>query len=138
MISIINKHCITAFLLICTLALHSQSIDGAWETVLPNDEGAETQYVTIISDGYVSEAFFEKESGKFMGTWGGSYEAKDGNFSYTYEFATFDSALVGTSQSAEYQFIDGKMHMEDKVWTRIDGGSPGKLQGAWLISGRMR
>lgn len=138
MSSMIDKTYITIFLLIFSLTLNSQSIDGAWETVIPNDNGQEMQHVAIISNGFVSEAFFEKDSGKFMGTWGGSYEVKDGNFNCTYEFSTFDSQLVGTSQRLEFKLINGKMHLEDKVWTRIDDGSPGVLNGAWLISGRMR
>ncbi|WP_262420221.1 membrane or secreted protein [Flagellimonas meishanensis] len=129
---------IVSLLFLCCSGMQSQSFEGAWQTELQNDVGTDIHYVAIFSDGFVSEASYEKESGKFSGTWGGSFEAKDGSLTYTFEFATFDSELVGSTEAVEYKFFDGKLHIEDKVWTRIDDGSPGDLAGAWLISGRMR
>ncbi|NAY91861.1 membrane or secreted protein [Muricauda sp. JGD-17] len=133
-----TKCIIIPFLFLFCSVLQSQSFDGAWETVLQNEAGVDTHYVTIFSYGFVSEAFFDKETGKFGGTWGGSFNTNNATFNHTYEFATFDPSLVGTSESTEFEFIDGQLHMADKVWTRIDDGGPGELNGAWLISGRKR
>ncbi|TAI47757.1 membrane or secreted protein [Flagellimonas allohymeniacidonis] len=138
MSSTIPKKVFAAIACLFSFGLYSQSLDGAWEATMKNEKGINTQYVIIISDGYISEAFFEKKTGKFDGTWGGSFQASNGTFSYVYEFASFDPDLVGTTKSGTYVFIDGKLKIGDNLWTRIDDGSPGELDGAWLISGRMR
>lgn len=127
---------ILAYVPMCFIS--AQSFQGAWEATKTNEKGVEVQYVTIVSDGYFSEAFFEKETGKFLGTIGGSFAPENGMLTYTLEFASFDSGLVGTTNSAPYEFVDGKLHIDDKVWSRLDDGSPGDLAGAWLISGRKR
>lgn len=133
------KKCLFSILVFTPLYfISAQSFQGAWEATKTNETGVEVQYVTIVSDGYFSEAFFEKETGKFLGTMGGNFTSENGMLTYTLEFASFDSALVGTTNSAPYEFVDGKLHIDDKIWSRLDDGSPGDLAGAWLISGRMR
>lgn len=116
----------------------AQNLNGAWEATLTNDEGVAVQYITIVSDGFFSEAFFEKENGKFIGTKGGSFSSDNGMLTYTLEFASFDSDMVGSTNSFPYSFKDGKLYVGEKVWSRIDDGSPGDLKGTWLISGRMQ
>ena len=128
---------ITLFL-ISVFWVHAQSLDGAWETVFQNDNGANIRSVAIFSDGFVSEASFEKDSGKFLGTWGGAFLANNGKISYTFEFSTSDPSLIGTEKSVAYKFIDGHLRIEDTVWSKIDDGGPGELSGAWLISARKR
>lgn len=118
--------------------LRSQSPEGAWETSLKNEKGINIHHVIIISDGHIAEAFFEKETGAFIGTWGGTCKVQNNNLDCTYEFASFDSSRVGTSRKEAYQFVDNQIRMGDTIWTQIDDGTPGKLSGAWLISGRMR
>ena len=115
-----------------------QSFQGAWEATLANDQGVDIQCVAIISGDFVSEAYYEKETGKFLGTWGGSYKMGDSIFTHTFEYASFDPQLVGTTNSTSYEWVDGKILLGDKVWTKIDDGTPGDLNGAWLISGRMQ
>ncbi len=132
------KYLFVAILFLYGLLVRSQSFDGAWETVLENGAGKSIGYVAIFSDGFVSEASFEQDTGKFSGTCGGTFVAKNGKLSYTFEFSTFDPESVGTTKSMGFEFIDGNLHIEDQVWSRIDDGNPGKLHGAWLISGRMR
>jgi len=117
----------------------AQNLEGAWESTETYDEGVEIQYVTIISDGYISQAFYDKSTGEFKGTWGGVFSVKEDVISYTFEFSSFDQELVGTSRKMDFNLIEDKLQVDDdKVWTRIDDGTPGELFGAWLISGRKR
>ncbi|THV61445.1 membrane or secreted protein [Flagellimonas alvinocaridis] len=132
-----KKYILTLILVSVTLSMsNAQDLNGAWEATLNNDEGVAVQYVTIVSDGFFSEAFFEKENGKFIGTKGGSFSSDNGMLTYTLEFASFDSDMVGSTNSFPYSFKDGKLHVGEKIWSRVDDGTPGDLQGAWLISGR--
>ncbi|WP_318310751.1 membrane or secreted protein [Flagellimonas crocea] len=128
-------------LLYCTTltVLSAQDLTGAWEYSETNGDGTEIQHVQIITaEGFISEAFFEKASGKFLGTMGGSFSIKDNLFNCTIEYASFDPELVGTSKNLDLKIINGELYMDNKVWKRIDDGTPGALNGAWLISGRKR
>ncbi|RDY59645.1 membrane or secreted protein [Flagellimonas nanhaiensis] len=120
------------------LTLSAQDFQGAWESFGSQEDGTKVKYVIIVSGPYFSEAFYEKETGKFMGTFGGSYKTQDSIITYTFEYASFNKELVGTTERASFKFADGKIHAGGMVWTRIDDGTPGKLNGAWLISGRKR
>jgi len=56
------------------------------------------------------------------------------------EFDTVDPERVGTEVSFEVYIKNNMMGIvgDKVVWSRIDDGSPGALQGAWLMSGRVR
>ena len=125
------------FFMFC-LTLVAQNFQGAWEAVQTQQDGTKVQYVSIFSGEYFSKTFYEQVTGKFMGTSGGTYKITDNIIIYTYEYASFEADLVGTTSRVPYQFVDEKIHMGDKIWTQIDDGTPGALKGAWLISGRMR
>ncbi|NNK88516.1 MAG: membrane or secreted protein, partial [Flavobacteriaceae bacterium] len=47
---------------------------------------------------------------------------------------------VGTKIKFKISIDDNKLSADeyDIIWTRIDNGEPGALQGAWLMSGRVR
>lgn len=134
-----KKNILTLILFVLSISFSKgQDLDGAWQSSVINNEGVSVQYVTIVSDGYFSQAFFEKENGKFMGTMGGALSIENGLLTYTLEFASFDPELVGTSDSLSYTFDGDKLLVDDKIWSRLDNGTPGDLAGAWLISGRKR
>lgn len=114
------------------MPLHSCSqsvpdIEGAWI----DDEGVYT-----FEDGYYSYASYNDK--EFLGTHGGSFKLSDGQISRTLEYNTFDTSSVNTTINDNISFIDNKMIINDKSYTRIDDGPPGDLRGAWLISGRMQ
>ncbi|RUA18722.1 MAG: membrane or secreted protein [Flavobacteriia bacterium] len=121
---------------LCATAMTAQDLQGAWEMTQNDGQGTEVQHIAIIAGDYISKAFFEKETGKFIGTKGGSYKADGQNFTYLFEYASLNPDLVGTQKSVPYEFVDGKLHLGDVAWTKIDDGTPGDLSGAWLISGR--
>ncbi|MDC6365312.1 MULTISPECIES: membrane or secreted protein [Flavobacteriaceae] len=133
-----KKVLLTIILCQSLLVLKAQNFEGAWASTSTNAKGVEVSHVAIISGDYFSEAFYDKKTGKFIGTWGGTFTTTENTFTYTFEYVSFDPELVGTSNSIAYQFLDGKILMDDKIWAKIDNGNPGELNGAWLISGRMR
>jgi len=118
--------------------LHGQDLNGAWLTVASNDEGIQIEHTLTFTDGFFSEAIYEKGDGKFLGTKGGSYISNGETINLSYEFSNEEPGLVGETKSKSYAIKNNVLELGGMNWSRIDNGSPGDLFGAWLISGRER
>ena len=118
--------------------IYAQGLQGAWSTTGSDDAGSEVEYVITFTNGFFSEAIFEKADGKFVGTKGGEYSLSDGTIDLTFEFSTQNPEMVGQTQSHSYSIANDVLDLHDMKWTRVDDGTPGDLFGAWLISGRKR
>lgn len=93
----------------------------------------------IITDGYMSMVAFHPQSGEFIATLGGRWNADWESFSITYEYDSSDSTQVGATKVMPYQITGNTLIFNnDKFWTRLDSGTPGALAGAWEITGRKR
>lgn len=119
-------------------SLSAQDIQGAWESDRSLGDGVQLQHVAIVAGDFFSEAIYEKATGKFLDTRGGSYALRDGILELTFEYSVQDPNLVGSTVSLSLALSDGQMIVDGTSWTRIDAGGPGELSGAWLISGRQR
>lgn len=113
---------------------------GAWETTWIDSDGKEKKAVTILADGYIGEAVYSPDGSYFYDTYGGLWEAKNDTFYFTYEFNTSDTTLVGNTISMAYEITGDTIDFseDDRIWTRVDDGTPGELANAWLITGRKR
>lgn len=113
------------------------SLPGAWESV-----SADQHTLMICSDKFFSVAVYDVKNKTFAGTWGGSYRFENGSFITLHEFNTFTPESVGKEFESAMEFQKNKLVLregnEKKEWKRIDDGTPGKLSGAWLITGRMQ
>jgi len=116
------------------------NLQGAWTCSETNDLGEEITITTIVIDGYLAETFYNKKTNAFIKTFGGSWTLKDSVFSLTQEFSSSDSLSVGKTRDLIFNLKGDTISFKgsDKVWTRIDDGQNGELNGAWLISGRER
>lgn len=119
--------------------LNAQSLIGAWEATL-DQEGKTLRNVVIISEHHQVATFYESETGAFVSSNGGSWSLEGSTLSETIEFDTKTPGRVGTTSSFEIQLTDSELHIQDSelIWKRLDNGSPGALEGAWLMSGRKR
>ena len=125
---------------ICYSNVFGQSLVGAWEwTEMENDREVKT--TVIITDKYQVATWYDANTGAFIATNGGSWFLEGNTVTETVEFDTRDSSNVGNQISFDIEW-DGSDRVKIvgmEVWmTRVDGGAPGALAGAWLISGRMR
>jgi hypothetical protein len=130
-------------ILVCTFlsfSIYGQNIMGAWETSFTSEEGEPMRSVAVFADGYQVLTTYNASTGKFIHTTGGSWELDGDNLTKKVEFDSNDPQLVGTVKSLKIQIDDKEMVLSDSdnKYKRIDDGSPGKLQGAWLMSGRVR
>jgi hypothetical protein len=130
-------------LLICTFlsfGIKAQSFIGAWERDHTSENGEKLKSVVIFSDGYQVITTYESKTGKFISTNGGTWKLIGDIITEKVEFDSNNSERVGTEVSFEVFINDSIIGIvgSEMKFKRIDNGVPGKLQGAWLMSGRIR
>lgn len=130
-------------LLLCltfSLFIQSQNIIGAWESSSVSKSGELLKRIVIFTDGYQVSTTYETNTGKFVSTNGGSWKLEDNVMSETVEFDTDNSERVGTESNFKVRISNTKIEIVNSgiTFKRLDNGSPGELQGAWLMSGRVR
>ena len=118
----------------------AQDITGAWEQYETNEEGVALRSVVIFADGYQVISIYEAKTGKFVYTNGGTWKLDGDTMTEKVEFDTGNPDRVGTEGSFQVEITDTTIKIvgQKSMLTRIDEGTPGKLQGAWLMSGRVR
>jgi len=131
------------FLLICTLlsiGIQAQSVIGAWERYHTSETGEELRSVVIFTEGYQVLTTYHAKTGKFIHSNGGSWKLEGDIMTEKVEFHTDNAERVGTEVSFEVVVTDTTLGIagSDIQLKRIDHGTPGALQGAWLMSGRVR
>ncbi len=135
-----KKIILTTFCLCLALGIRAQSFIGAWESYHTSKNGDPLKSVVIFADGYQVITTYNSETGKFISTNGGTWTLDGRTMTEKVEFDTNKPERVGSEVSFEVFINDSEMGIVDSDMTfkRIDNGLPGKLQGAWLISGRAR
>ena len=134
-----KRNLLLSLALTLSFIVQAQSIIGAWERTTTTFKGDKIRNVVIFAEGYQVSTYFNETTGKFISTNGGSWSLKDNILTETIEFDTRDPERIGTSISVEIKVKKKKLIKKDNSeWKRIDDGSPGDLQGAWLMSGRVR
>ncbi len=124
-----------------SLGINAQGIIGAWESYTTSESGEKLRNVVIFADGYQVLTTYDATTGKFIHSNGGTWSLEGDIMTEKVEFHTDLSERVGTELSFQVAITDTTIQIvgHDKPpLTRIDDGTPGKLQGAWLMSGRIR
>jgi hypothetical protein len=110
-------------------------IKGAWIS-----EKAGITTIRIYTDGFF--AVSTHEATRFLGTYGGSYKLNNEQIAETIEFDSQNPERIGTQLETEYHWRaqEEEINFGEKSkgvrFVRLDIDSPGKLAGAWLITGR--
>lgn len=121
-----------------SFSLSGQSLLGAWEGTFTDAEGKDYRSVVIITDGYQVATEYDAD-GTLRSTNGGSWSLDGDQMTEVVEFDTRDSSNVGKEITFAITLTENTLSVPDgRTWTRIDDGTPGALQGAWLMSGRKR
>lgn len=109
---------------------------GAWET----REANQTRVITYVK-GFFSVAIYNVADKQFIGTYGGKYNVAGDELTEMIEYDTQTPANVGTERKVKYKADKKGLTLTGATegkFTRLDDGTPGKLAGAWLITGRFR
>ena len=128
------------YFLLITNFIYAQSFVGAWEAMTTSAEGILIRNVVIFSDGYQVLTQHDAKTGAFISTNGGSWKLDSATMTEVVEFDSSNPDRVGSVVSFEVYLDDNTMGIvgSDLEWKRIDDGTAGALQGAWLFSGRVR
>lgn len=118
----------------------AQSILGAWEAYTTTKTGDKHRTVFIFTEGYQVVSIYNTTTGKFISTEGGSWKLQADTLTQTVEFDTENSERVGTEERSQIIATEKTLEITNSnlKLTKIDDGTPGELQGAWLMSGRKR
>lgn len=119
-------------------AAKAADLVGAWQ-----HENLGKESTMICSRNYFSVATYDVETKNFIGTFGGSYRLDGTSFIAQIEFDSNNPERVGSEMQRKLQMKKGSLILTDQedlatVWKHLDNGGPGKLAGAWLITGRVR
>ena len=131
---------IVIFLIFSINNVNGQKLIGAWERIHSSENGVQLSSVVIFSKSYQSISTYELESGKFVSSNGGSWNLDGNMMSEIIEYDTQNPKRVGEKIQFEIYIKENELSIvgSDMIFKRIDSGKPGKLQGAWLMSGRVR
>ena len=123
-----------------SLGLHAQNIIGGWEMYSTSENGDKLKSVVIFADGYQVISVYDVSTGKFISSNGGTWRLNGDTMTEKVEFDTVTPDRVGSEVSFKVEITDSTIQIVDSPMklTRIDDGKPGALQGAWLMSGRVR
>lgn len=134
------KKTLLLFTLIFSLFSNAQSIIGAWERIYISNEGKELKSIVIFSEAHQSLSIIEINSGKLIHSNGGYWQLNGNTMTEVVEFDTDNPERVGKKVVFDIELSDNKLEIKgtNRAFYRIDDGSPGKLDGAWLMSARFR
>jgi hypothetical protein len=126
---------ITVLSLFLVVPDSSPVLKGAWV-----NEASGVSTVRIYTDGFFSVSVYKAT--EFIKTFGGSYKVEKDGIVETIEFDTEVPDRVGKQVQSTFRLnkkgdelqLSGKT--ESAQFVRLDNGTPGKLAGAWLITGR--
>ena len=129
------------FFLICSFlsfGIQAQNIIGAWEYYHTSTENESLKSVLIVSDKHKVVTTYNTDSGAFISTKGGSWILNGNTMTETVEFDSKNPENVGFKLSYQVSVSESTLEIKGSViiMKRIDDGTPGALQGAWLMSGR--
>jgi len=137
----VMKKSILLFLgMILCIGGYAQTLLGAWEGHYEAENGEMLTVVLIFAEGYQVKTTYNSKSGDFLATKGGSWESVDNVITETVEFDSKNPEKVGKEVKYTFSIQDSTLKIKDSKldFKRIDNGTPGALEGAWLMSGRIK
>ena len=110
-----------------------KDLTGAWTTSASDG----TKGLLIVTEEHFSITYYKSEPATFQFTGGGKWELlNDGTVKVLWEFHTSQKELVGQTEDFPINIQGDKLNLMEEKWQKADSGKPGKLSGAWLITGR--
>lgn len=135
-----KNYILTLAMLFLVILVYAQSPVGAWETTFKDEEGKEMRVTVIFTNKYQVATWYDAQTGVFLSTNGGTWSLEGSSMKEVVEFDSKKPERVGTTVAFEVELTNSTLQIKggDKIFKRLDSGTPGELEGAWLMSGRKR
>ena len=134
------KKIILSITILLSFILNAQNPIGAWERVHISKDGKELKSVVIFSESHQSISVYESKTGKLIHSNGGSWKLEGLTMTEVVEFDTDNPKRVGSAVVFDININDQFLEIvgSEIKFSRLDKGAPGNLNGAWLMSARIR
>lgn len=128
------KTVILFLLLTGSLSISAQpALYGAWQS-----GPEENRSIMIVAGKFFSVAVYNIKEKTYTGTYGGTWRMEKDQFIEVHEFNTMKPELIGTEHRSSVKLQKDKFTFKGGAeFSRLDNGTPGRLSGAWLITGRV-
>jgi hypothetical protein len=103
---------------------------GAWGYGDPQNKT-----VMTVADNVFAVAQYDLPGKKLIHSYGGTWRIEGNKLIKKMEWDSKDSSEVGKEIIEEIQLSKNSLAIKKGVWSRLDDGTPGALQGAWIITG---
>ncbi|WP_143959228.1 hypothetical protein [Litoribacter populi] len=123
---------------------YGQDLEGAWKLTHVNGQDMpQHEFVKIYQDGYFAFGAKEKEGDKFHSAGGGEFQLDGSTYSETFDFHTDNEDLIGSSNSHQVDWVEGKLVITGQddgrerieIWEKISDNTD-DLSGNWVFTGR--
>jgi hypothetical protein len=113
-------------------AFEPKDFVGAWSYGQPQNKK-----VMVVADNVFAVAQYDLPGKKLLHSYGGTWSINGNKVVKKMEWNSKDSSQVGREITEDIQISNGKLSIKqtNESWSRLDDGTPGALQGAWVITG---
>ena len=131
---------ILTFTILLSFIINAQNPVGAWERIHTSKNGEELKSIVIFSESHQSISIYESKTGRLVHSNGGTWELKGKTMTEVVEFDTDNPERVGSAVVFDINIDDEFLEIvgSEMKFSRLDNGAPGDLNGAWLMSARIR
>ena len=134
------KKIILLTIILISFSANAQNIIGSWERIHTSNDGKELKSIVIFTESHQSISIIENKTGKLIHSNGGTWSLDGNTMTEVVEFDTDNPERVGSSVVFDIELNNNYLKIvgSDRKFFRNDDGGPGELNGAWLMSSRIR
>ena len=134
------KKIILLTIILISVSANAQNIIGSWERIHSSNDGKELKSIVIFTESHQSISIIENKTGKLIHSNGGTWSLNGNTMTEVVEFDTDNPERVGSSVVFDIELNNNYLKIvgSDRKFFRNDDGGPGELNGAWLMSSRIR
>ena len=134
------KKIILLTIILISVSANAQNIIGSWERIHSSNDGKELKSIVIFTESHQSISIIENKTGKLIHSNGGTWSLDGNTMTEVVEFDTDNPERVGSSVVFDIELNNNYLKIvgSDRKFFRNDDGGPGELNGAWLMSSRIR
>lgn len=92
----------------------------------------------ICTDKIFAVSNYDLPGKRFLNSYGGTWRVEGDKIIKKIEWNSADTTQVGKEMVEQVQITPTRLVIKKESWNRLDDGTPGALQGAWIITGNYK